>query len=104
MFRFLLGTQVWLEMHREGFPSKVLCCTGLNLFNGSSDTSVGNEPGNQAEAESRSGRDGVEDSTGHSDLLLGQDWEFVCGLLYGVAVGVWKWGREEFVSGFALIM
>lgn len=46
----------------------------------------------------------MEDSTGHSDLLLGQDWEFVCDLLYGMAVGVWKWEREELVSGFALIM
>lgn len=65
---------------------------------------MGNEPGNQAEVESCSGRDGVEDSTGHSDLLLGQEWEFVCDLLYGMAVGVWKWEREELVSGFAFIM
>lgn len=46
----------------------------------------------------------MEDSAGHSDLLLGQDWEFVCNLPYGMAVGVWKCEREELLSGFALIV
>lgn len=78
------------------------CCTGWNMFHGFSD--MRNEPDNQAEAEGCRGRAGIEYSTGHSDLLLGQGWEFVCNLLYNMAVSGWKCERGELLSGFALTL
>jgi len=87
VFRFLLGTRLCVKKHRGDSPSTALCYTGLNTFNGFSDSQVRNETANQAQAESCRGRDGVEDSAGYSDLLLGQDWEFVCKLPYSALLG-----------------